>query len=354
MSGDNVRSVYRILDSSANRAGEGIRTVEEFARFILEDASATESCKRLRHDLAVTLSKFPRQDLLRSRDTPGDIGTEIRTRSEYRRESIAAVIAAATTRVQQALRTLEEYGKTIDPTSGPEFEQIRYRWYSLAADLELQSRHDDARRALQDAKLYALVDCARDAQSFTERIATLAAGGVDLFQLRDPSADDRSLLDRARLGTPIANQHGALLIVNDRPDIAIAAKADGVHVGQQELPVAETRNLVGSNLLIGVSTHNIEQARAAVSGGADYIGCGPTFPGQTKDFDSFPGTEFLNQISAEITLPAFAIGGIDLSNVNQVIEAGLCRIAVTGALRDATDAVAAASQLKEILTSADS
>ncbi len=137
--------------------------------------------------------------------------------------------------------------------------------------------------------------------------------------------------------------------MNDRADLAVAADTDGVHVGQDELPAPEVRQIVGAKRLVGVSTHSIQQAREAVVQGADYIGCGPVFPGRTKQFDAFVGTTLLDQVATEIELPAFAIGGIDASNVGQVIAAGIRRIAVTGAIRDADEPAAAASLLKKML-----
>ena len=354
MSDDHLQAVYRILDASANRAGEGMRTLEEFARFVRCDAKSSESWKALRHDLATTINRIPREDLLRARDTPGDVGTGIGHPSEYQRQDLASVVAAAATRTQQALRTLEEYAKTIDPTAAAELEQIRYRCYTLAANLELQSASDQRRLRLQNSYLYALIDCDASEENFSKHVTGLARAGVDLFQLRDPGVDDRTLLARSRVGTEMANIHGAMFIVNDRPDIAAASGADGVHVGQEELPVAETRRIVGTQRLIGVSTHSIDQARQAVSDGADYIGCGPVFPGRTKQFDQFPGTEFLLQIASEIRLPAFAIGGIDLQNVTQVINSGIRRVAITGAIRDAEDPEVAASEWKRLLVPTDS
>ncbi len=137
--------------------------------------------------------------------------------------------------------------------------------------------------------------------------------------------------------------------MNDRADLAAAADTDGVHVGQEELPVAQTRQIVGPSRLIGVSTHSIEQARDAVTDGADYIGCGPVFAGRTKTFESYAGTDFLKEVAREIEIPAFAIGGIDASNINQVVRAGFHRVAVTGAVRDADDPAAAAKALKRTL-----
>ena len=172
---------------------------------------------------------------------------------------------------------------------------------------------------------------------------------VDIQQLRDQQADDRTLLGRARLGATIAKSHGKLFIMNDRADLAVAGDTDGVHVGQEELPASEARRIVGPTRLIGVSTHCIEQARQAVAEGADYIGCGPVFPGRTKSFDAYVGVDLLRDVAREIEIPAFAIGGIDRSNVEEVVQAGCRRIAVTGALRDVDDASAAAAELAERL-----
>jgi thiamine-phosphate pyrophosphorylase len=121
----------------------------------------------------------------------------------------------------------------------------------------------------------------------------------------------------------------------------VLSGADGVHVGQEELSVKDARAIVGPQALIGMSTHNIEQARRAVLDGANYIGVGPTFPSDTKKFDSFTGLDFVRAVAAEISLPAFAIGGITLENVQQVVEAGIRRVAVSGAVVNAVDPTSA-------------
>ena len=173
--------------------------------------------------------------------------------------------------------------------------------------------------------------------------------GVDVLQLRDKSLDARTLLARASLVRQITRGTGTLLIINDRADIAAACGADGVHLGQEDLPLHEARLIVGTGALIGVSTHSIEQARQAVLDGADYIGCGPTFPSATKEFDHFPGLPFLRQVAAETSLPAFAIGGITLENLPQVVDTGMKRVAVASAVWSATDARAAALRIGQAL-----
>ncbi len=136
-----------------------------------------------------------------------------------------------------------------------------------------------------------------------------------------------------------------LLIVNDRPDLAVLCGADGVHVGQDELTVRDARRIVGANRLVGVSTHSIEQARAAVLDGADYLGVGPVFVSQTKSFDALAGLEFVSQAAAEIGLPWYAIGGISPQNVREVCDAGATRVAVSSVICTARDPQVVASSL---------
>jgi len=351
MNEETRSSVYRILDASANRAGEGLRTMEEIARFVLDDSKLTSEFKSQRHGLAGALKAISRVSLLKARNTGGDVGTEITGAGEYLRADLADVVAAAAARTQQSLRVLEEYTKTIGPEISAELEQIRYRCYTACAAIELRvvTRSENCR--LHSSSLYVLMSCGSSHSNFQAKVEELLGGEADVIQLRDRSADDRTLISRARAGTEIARRLGKVFIMNDRADLALAADTDGVHVGQEELPVADARRIVG-NRFVGVSTHSIQQARDAVKDGADYIGCGPVFSSKTKCFTEFVGTEFLAQVADEIQIPTFAIGGIDLTNVDQVVRSGMHRIAVTGAIRDSDDPVGVAQQLKSVLNAA--
>jgi thiamine-phosphate pyrophosphorylase len=162
------------------------------------------------------------------------------------------------------------------------------------------------------------------------------------------------LLDRAGRLRDLTDSSETLFVMNDRPDLAVLAGADGVHVGQEELTVRVVRRIVGPEMLIGISTHNLDQARPAVLDGASYLGVGPTFPSGTKSFNEFPGLEFARQVAAEIQLPAFAIGGIDVHNIRQVLATGIRRVAVSGAVAEAEAPAAAARRLLELLRSSDS
>ena len=336
---------YRILDAAANRASEGLRVVEDYARFGLNDAHLSRLLKECRHELAAALTGISPAQRLAARDTLGDVGTAIGTASEYQRGSVGDVACASFKRVQEALRTLEEFSKLIgagDASTARRFEQLRYRLYT-AEKAVLRTR--SSREWLFEQRLYLLVTTSACHAGCEPVVRAAVTAGVKLIQMREKSLTDRELVAQARRLREWTQDADALLIVNDRPDIAVLAEADGVHLGQDELTVSDARRIVGPDRLIGVSTHTIEQARQAVLDGADYLGVGPTFPSGTKSFESFAGLKFLREVAAEITLPWFAIGGIDTNNLAAVLEAGASRIAISGAILTATDPHAATSDL---------
>jgi thiamine-phosphate pyrophosphorylase len=319
----------RVLDAAANRAREGLRVVEDYVRFMLDD-------------LTDALGRVPIEDRLAARETQADVGTVLTTAAERFRGSAADVLTANLARLQESLRSLEEFGKLLDADLAAAFKQIRYQAYTVQRAVEITR---DSIERLAKVQLYVLVDGRRSAEESERLVRSLIDAGVGAIQLRDKQLEDRDLLERARLLRRLTQGTATLFIVNDRPDLAALARADGVHVGQEELSVKDARWIVGPEMLIGVSTHSIEQARQAVLDGANYIGVGPTFPSGTKTFERFPGIELLREVAAEIRLPAFAIGGIDRQNVAQVLAAGFSRIAVSGAVTSAGDPGQAAREL---------
>jgi thiamine-phosphate pyrophosphorylase len=340
-------ALLRILDAAANRAREGLRVVEDWVRFALDDAHLTECLKQIRHDLVAALARVSWQQRLAARETQADVGTGITTPSEHNRELLPDVLTANFLRLQEGLRSLEEFGKIIDPAVGMAIEQLRYRTYTLQR--AVASTRVGLQR-LAAARLYVLLDGRSSVEEFERTARGLIGAGVDVLQLRDKRLPDRELIGRARRLRQLTRGTSALLIINDRPDLAVLAQADGVHVGQEELSVKDARTIVGADALVGVSTHSIEQARQAVLDGANYLGVGPTFPSGTKAFDHFPGVGLLRAVAGEIRLPAFAVGGITKENVRQVRSAGFGRIAVGGAVLGAEDPVQAAKEIKAELS----
>lgn len=339
-------SVARILDAAANRCREGLRVVEDYARMILNDQHLSRLIKEVRHELSRLLAGFHIEQAVTARDTEHDVGTSIHTAFEMQRPSVWSVVIANLKRVQESLRTLEEYGKTIDVPTATAVGNLRYRFYTIEKGL---CSTQGAIERLTQCQLYLLVTDSLCPQGLGPVVKAALRGGVDIVQLREKTLGDRRTLELSKWVREWTAEAGALFILNDRPDLAVLAEADGVHVGQDDLTAHEARRIIGSDKLVGVSTHSIEQARQAVLDGADYIGVGPVFASQTKDFEVFAGLEYVSQVACEITLPAFAIGGIGLSNLNEVLANGASRVAVSSQICQAEDAELMTARLKELL-----
>lgn len=333
----------RILDASLNRAAEGLRVVEDYTRFVLGDAHLSGLAKGLRHDLSqLGQTHLPGERRHAARDTPGDVGTRIDTESERRRGSAWEVCAASLKRVEQSLRSIEEYGKLVDPRLGAEAERLRYLTYTLEKAIDTGRV---CSQRLAGVRLCVLIDGQQNEDAFLGLARSLVDAGVGMLQLRDKSLADRDLARHARALVELTRGSGTLAVINDRADIAAASGADGVHLGQDDLSVSDARRSVGLDALVGVSTHNLDDARRAVRDGASYLGAGPTFVSRTKQFDEFAGLDYLRAVSAEVSLPTFAIGGVDAENLPQVLDAGATRIAVASAVTAAADPGAAAREL---------
>ena len=342
----DVAGAARIVDASANRVREALRVLEDHCRFVLGDAILSATCKEIRHDLAAALGELPAQLLLAARDTVHDVGTAISTDAERSRDSLDAIVAANAKRLQEGLRSLEEYGKLLSGDFGAKIERLRYASYTLEKSLVLGG---DSRKRLASARLYALVTESACRASLVGTVRELAEGGVDVVQLREKGAGDRSILAKAREIREITRRFGIVFIMNDRPDLARLAEADGVHLGQgvTSRVAADARRPLGARMrLIGVSTHSLEQLRIAVRDGANYVGVGPTFASSTKTFAEFPGIAYVREAAQATTLPAFAIGGITLDNVDAVLTAGATRIAVSAAVCGADDPRRAAQMFR--------
>lgn len=205
------------------------------------------------------------------------------------------------------------------------------------------------REVFENFKLYAVTDIKDGSRDILDRVEAAYRGGADIVQLRAKQMPAGELLLLAARIRRIAEKAGKLFFVNDRPDIAIAAEADGVHVGQDDMPVERVRQYISNSgfpLLIGKSTHTVEQAVAAETEGVDYIGVGPVFQTPTKPDYAPAGLEFVKQVSERIKLPFVCIGGIDLNNIEQVLAAGAKRIAVVRAIFSSEDPYESARQLR--------
>jgi thiamine-phosphate pyrophosphorylase len=349
-----MKELYRILDANFNRAREALRVAEDCGRFVLNDPAVTAMAKNMRSDLREVLDVMPVQELVVSRDAPGDIGTELSSPTELARKDIPDVVTAACKRLTEALRTLEEYSKFVSPEHTQRFERMRYDSYTL--EQRLLGRLWGERR-FADVGLYLLVSSkviARQHGSVRETVRGAIAGGAGAIQLREKPEDtsDAVFLAMAAELREFTDETGKILIINDRPDIAAIVGADGVHLGQQDLPLADARRMLRPGAIVGRSTHSIAQAKTAVQEGADYVALGPVFGSDTKDAGQQVGIDLLKQAVADpvvSAVPLVAIGGINADNASQIIEAGVTCLAVCGAICESDTPKTAASQIKKLI-----
>ena len=340
-------SVVRIIDAAINRAGEGLRVVEDYLRMVMSDAHLAGQVKQMRHDLTEAIGVIDLSLRMATRDSEHDVGRHLQTTAEYHRPapgeaSVSGgpgepLLQANFSRVQQSLRSIEEYSKSFHVGLAKQVEQLRYRTYTLEKAILTTVL---SLRMLKHSHVCVLVSSSaadhrstgtHDFSSLLQHVEELVAAEVGMIQLRDKHLTDRELVTVGKQIAARTRGSKSRFIMNDRADLAVATHADGVHLGQDDLQIADARQIVGAARLIGVSTHSLGQARAAVIAGANYIGVGPVFPSTTKSFTTLAGLELLREVSAEIQLPAFAIGGISSANIQQVRDAGFRHVAVAAA-----------------------
>ncbi len=340
--------IWRAVDASANRAGEALRVVEDMVRFVLDDGQLTRLVKDLRHDLAAALADGL-ADRVFLRDVGADVGVGVAAAAALDRSSVGDVIAANAARAAQALRSLEECATLVSPRAAGRFEPLRYRLYVVERAALAAARSRDR---LDGIRLCVLVDGRENAVEFDRLVGGLLEAGVRMLQIRDKRLDARTLSARTTRAIAAARRRPdarAVVIVNDRADVAAATGADGVHIGASDLPTALARRVVGPARLVGRTAHDLAEARAAALDGADSLGVGPCFPSETKAFGSYASPEFLRGVVTETSLPAFAIGGITCERIDEIASLGFTRIAVASAVTAAADPGRAAAAIIERL-----
>lgn len=330
----------RIIDANLNRATEGLRVIEEIARFILSDAELSARLKTIRHEL----QKFFDVEydiLLDSRDTLNDVGCNII--NPDKKESLDSIFKANFKRVEEAFRVLNQYASLDD--------SYRYRIYTIEKEMRSKLKLDYKKIFLNDKKLYLVTnsDNFESDEIFLDKVALSIKSGVDIVQLREKNTTSKRFIYLAQRIRELTSHFGAAFIVNDRVDIAKISNADGVHLGQDDIPVSYAREILGDNAIIGVSTHCPEHAKKAITDGADYIGVGPVFKTPTKPSKDPVGLEYVKWAADNVNIPFFAIGSIDTANIKEVVQAGANRVAVIRAIMYADDIESNCKILKSAL-----
>jgi len=343
------RTAYRIIDANFNRAREALRVMEEFCRFELNSKPLWARAKQMRHTLCSIIARLDPSRLIASRDTLADVGVGQTVENQMGRGNLRDCFTAASKRLPEALRALAEVTETLDPKPARDIENLRYAAYTLEKDIVLFA---DAAEKFKNVRLYVIISSHLPAEvlSLTQ---FCIAGQADCIQLRAKGIQDDVLFAVAREFVRLCRDGRVLSIINDRVDIAAAAGADGVHLGQNDLPVTEARRLQLSPMIIGKSTHSPEQLIAACAEAPAYAALGPVFATGTKPTAQPLGLEYVEkgvEMLAETGISHVAIGGITPDNVGQVLLAGARAVAVCSAVTESADPTAVCRTLKEKIT----
>ena len=334
----------RLLDANINRVSEGIRVVEDVARFVYNQKEFSKELREKRHYLRKLFIQKD-NDFLNSRDTKKDVGIEITKDSLLDKKSnIKHVVLGNFKRIQEGLRSIEEISKiSCDYSISKEVEALRYSFYNLEKEFMGSLKPEIP------LGLYGITaENFSKGRSNYEIVTEMIKSGIKIIQYREKFKTLREKLEEAKILCELCKKNNVLFIVNDHVDIALMEDADGVHVGQEDMPVSEIRKILGANKIIGLSTHSVEDADKAVLQDVDYIGVGPIYPTTTKDRTAV-GIEYMEYVEKNINLPYIAIGGIKEANLLQVVEKGARRIALVSEIVGADDIVEKVDSLNNIM-----
>ena len=319
----------RIIDANCNRIGEGLRFLEDVARFSLDDASLSKQLKTIRHGVIKSVTKLG-TTLISKRNSESDVGANAEPMSK--KQDLPSLITANAKRVEEGLRVLEELAKlpeisqTLDSTC---FQRARFALYTLEKDL--LSRILRHQKRAQLTGLCLILDTRVSGMTDSVNVVTQAIrGGAKMIRLHDEHSKKSTLLTTAQKLKELCQKTNTLFIVDDHLDIALAVDADGLHISQEDLPMPLVRETLPIDKVIGYSVTNIKQAMKAEKEGADYI---------------VVGVELLRQIKQKVSIPVVAIGGITRDNITKVIAAGADAVAVSSAILNQKDRETAIRQM---------
>lgn len=333
-------SELRLIDANANRAREGIRTTEDYIRYICNEGRWVARLKEIRHSitdlLGLHFSNFQLTDGRNVATDPLKASADVVNIIPDKNHS-KSIALRGLKRAEEALRVLEEYTRAESAATAMQFARRRFELYEAEQWLEHTS---DAAAIVGNTSLYVILTKSLCRMGLLNAAEATLKGGAKLLQLRTKDdTNDITLLKEARDLLKLCGRYRAVLICNDRVDIALAAEASGVHLGQGDLTPLETRRLAGEKLIIGRSTHSVEQARHAVEvEQADYLGVGSVYDTATKQQSITGGVELAKQVCAlDLGVPVFAIGGITVDRLAELKAAGVKRVAVSSAIAAAPD-----------------
>ncbi len=319
--------IARAVDANLNRITEGLRVAEDIFRYTFDNAEIQQQLKQIRHAVCAAC---PAENYISARAAGSDVGFAAKGQLEYERESLNDIMRSNLKRVQEGLRVMEELFKLEDPATSETMKGLRYKIYDLDRDI-LKAMQ---RKTLGRGLYLVLTNPSAGYQKLTE---LAVEAGLPAVQLRYKGRDMAEMLKIARQMRSITTGSETLFVVNDRPDIALLSDADCLHIGQSDLPPVEARKLVG-DMLLGLSTHNLDQVQAANDEPVDYIGFGPIYVTNSKEIpDPVVGPDLLGQAHKVARHPIVGIGGLDLTRINNLDKTACNNVAVIRAVTEADD-----------------
>ncbi|HEX9059745.1 MAG TPA: thiamine phosphate synthase [Clostridia bacterium] len=325
-----MQEFYRMIDANVNRASEGLRVLEDISRFIYNDKTLTPAIKELRHSVRKSL-ECEVFKCIEQRDSASDVGLSVsRDLKLDSKSGTKDLISANFKRVQEALRVIEESLHVLNKYElSKMYESMRFNSYVLEKDFIKHCLAFSKKQKLE-TDLYCLTAHEHSlGRSNTEVVKAMINAGIKLIQYREKDKSLKEKYNECSEIRKITKDSGVTFIINDDIHIAMMVGADGVHIGQDDLPPDKVRSIVGDEMIIGVSTHSPEQAQKAISLGADYIGVGPIFKTFTKKDVCDPvGLSYLQYAVKNVDVPFVAIGGIKEHNMDEVVLTGAKCIAM--------------------------
>jgi len=322
--------ISQIIDANLDRAREGLRVLEDWARFGLGLENHVIKIKNFRQ----ILGKNHLEVYKKSRNHIEDQCKGLSHEEQNNRKSPEKIISSNAARVQEALRVIEEFSRLNNKELSKIASEIRYEIYTLEVELLNFNTRKKSEKIIRDNGLYAITDQQSDV---LEKIEAILIGGVKIIQHRFKTGTDKNRLEEAIKIKNLCKKYNALFIVNDRVDIALASDADGIHLGQNDLNLKTARKLLGNSKIIGISANNEIDISTSIKDGCDYIGIGPVFKTSTKKDKEPLGLEKIRSLTKDIEIPWFAIGGINKENISYLKNNGFSKFALVSELMNSED-----------------
>ncbi len=317
--------IFQIIDANLDRAREGLRVLEDWARFGLGKKDLVIRIKNFRQ----ILGKNHLEIYKKSRNHINDQCKGLSHDEQKDRKKPHKIISSNSARVQEALRVIEEFSRDHNIKLSKIASDIRYEIYTLEIELLNFNNRKEAKLIISENNLYSIT---HQRKNLLEIIEEILLGGVKIIQHRFKEGSDKENLEEAIKIQRLCKKYNSLFIVNDRIDIALASNADGVHIGQDDIDLKMARKLLGSSKIIGVSANNSTQITTAIQNGCDYIGIGPVFQTPTKKNKKPLGIEKIKKLTKDINIPWFAIGGINKANIPYLKNNGINKVALVSGL----------------------